>query len=125
MDLKITDLTITSSSIRADMAGFKETADALDQRLTAVEDQVAALLDQEPNYDLSEQRLLTWKTGVTETTYAFPVSRNAKRDPISSPSSNHSCPISLVLNSHHHQNFREHTESVRPIKLPQTNHGLS
>ncbi|KAJ1110571.1 hypothetical protein NDU88_007921, partial [Pleurodeles waltl] len=35
------------SSIRADIVGFKETADALDQRLTAVEDQVAALLDQE------------------------------------------------------------------------------
>ncbi|KAJ1143834.1 hypothetical protein NDU88_010136 [Pleurodeles waltl] len=47
MDLKITDLTITSSSIQADIAGFKETADALDQRLTAVEDQVAALPDQE------------------------------------------------------------------------------
>ncbi|KAJ1118108.1 hypothetical protein NDU88_006303 [Pleurodeles waltl] len=38
MDLKITDLTVTSSSIRADIASFKETADALDQRLTAVED---------------------------------------------------------------------------------------
>ncbi|KAJ1088730.1 hypothetical protein NDU88_001885 [Pleurodeles waltl] len=47
MDLKITDLTITSSSIRADMAAFKETVDALDQQLTAVEDQVAALPDQE------------------------------------------------------------------------------
>ncbi|KAJ1199195.1 hypothetical protein NDU88_003033 [Pleurodeles waltl] len=32
MDLKITDLTVTSSSIRADIAGFKDTADALDQR---------------------------------------------------------------------------------------------
>ncbi|KAJ1203611.1 hypothetical protein NDU88_007395 [Pleurodeles waltl] len=47
MDLKITDLTITSSSIRADIAGFKEIADALDQRLTAVEDQVVALPNQE------------------------------------------------------------------------------
>ncbi|KAJ1204279.1 hypothetical protein NDU88_008060 [Pleurodeles waltl] len=47
MDLKITDLTITSSSIRADIARFKDTADALDQRLTAVEDQIAALPDQE------------------------------------------------------------------------------
>ncbi|KAJ1124353.1 hypothetical protein NDU88_002814 [Pleurodeles waltl] len=47
MDLKIRDLTITSSSIRADIAGFKETADALDQRLAAVEDQMAALPDQE------------------------------------------------------------------------------
>ncbi|KAJ1164831.1 hypothetical protein NDU88_005265 [Pleurodeles waltl] len=47
MDLKITDFTITSSSIQADIAGFKDTADALNQRLTAVEDQMAALLDQE------------------------------------------------------------------------------
>ncbi|KAJ1115076.1 hypothetical protein NDU88_003304 [Pleurodeles waltl] len=47
MDLKITDLTTTSSSIRADIVGFKDTADALDQWLTAVEDQMAALPDQE------------------------------------------------------------------------------
>ncbi|KAJ1099038.1 hypothetical protein NDU88_004142 [Pleurodeles waltl] len=47
MDLKITDLTVASSSIRADIAGFRETAKALDQRLTAVEDQVAVLPDQE------------------------------------------------------------------------------
>ncbi|KAJ1194538.1 hypothetical protein NDU88_003826 [Pleurodeles waltl] len=47
MDLKITDLTVASSSIRADIAGFRETANALDQHLTAVEDQVAALFDQE------------------------------------------------------------------------------
>ncbi|KAJ1188912.1 hypothetical protein NDU88_005668 [Pleurodeles waltl] len=47
MDLKITDLTVASSSIRADIAGFRETANALDQRLTTVEDQVAALPDQE------------------------------------------------------------------------------
>ncbi|KAJ1210335.1 hypothetical protein NDU88_005701 [Pleurodeles waltl] len=47
MDQKITDLTIDSSSIRADMAGFKDTVDALDQRLTTVEDQMATLPDQE------------------------------------------------------------------------------
>ncbi|KAJ1193153.1 hypothetical protein NDU88_002458 [Pleurodeles waltl] len=47
MDLKRTDLIVASSSIRADIAGFRETANALDQRLTAVEDQVAALPDQE------------------------------------------------------------------------------
>ncbi|KAJ1191623.1 hypothetical protein NDU88_000939 [Pleurodeles waltl] len=47
MDLKITDLTITSSFIRADIASFKETSDALYQRLTDVEDRVAALPDQE------------------------------------------------------------------------------
>ncbi|KAJ1143458.1 hypothetical protein NDU88_009767 [Pleurodeles waltl] len=47
MDLKITDLTLPSSSIRCDIAGFQETANDLDQRLTAVEGQVAALPDQE------------------------------------------------------------------------------
>ncbi|KAJ1210978.1 hypothetical protein NDU88_006340 [Pleurodeles waltl] len=47
MDQKITDLTIASSSIRADIAGFKDTADAMDQRLTTVEDQMATLPDQE------------------------------------------------------------------------------
>ncbi|KAJ1213481.1 hypothetical protein NDU88_001118 [Pleurodeles waltl] len=47
MDLKITDVTVASSSIRAVIAGFRETANALDQRLTAVENQVAVLPDQE------------------------------------------------------------------------------
>ncbi|KAJ1141610.1 hypothetical protein NDU88_007938 [Pleurodeles waltl] len=47
MDQKITDVTIASSSICADIAGFKDTADALDQRLTTVEDQMATLPDQE------------------------------------------------------------------------------
>ncbi|KAJ1104297.1 hypothetical protein NDU88_001709 [Pleurodeles waltl] len=46
MDQKITDLTIASSSICADIAGFKDTADALDQCLTTVEDQMATLPDQ-------------------------------------------------------------------------------
>ncbi|KAJ1171036.1 hypothetical protein NDU88_002907 [Pleurodeles waltl] len=40
-------LIVASSSIRADIAGFRETANALDQHLTAVEDQVAALPYQE------------------------------------------------------------------------------
>ncbi|KAJ1190637.1 hypothetical protein NDU88_007375 [Pleurodeles waltl] len=62
MDLKVTDLTITSSSsIQADIAVFKETVDALDQRLTAVEDQVAALPDQE-----TELRSLRAKVTVLE-----------------------------------------------------------
>ncbi|KAJ1215818.1 hypothetical protein NDU88_003425 [Pleurodeles waltl] len=47
MDLKITYLTVVSSSIRADIAGFRETVNALDQHLTTVEDQVAVLRDQE------------------------------------------------------------------------------
>ncbi|KAJ1162018.1 hypothetical protein NDU88_002497 [Pleurodeles waltl] len=47
MDQKIMDLTIASSSIRADIAGFKDTADALDQRLTMVEDQMATDLEME------------------------------------------------------------------------------
>ncbi|KAJ1083207.1 hypothetical protein NDU88_003367 [Pleurodeles waltl] len=47
MDLKITDLTLASSSIRADIAGFRETANNLDQRLSAVEDHIATTPDQE------------------------------------------------------------------------------
>ncbi|KAJ1116720.1 hypothetical protein NDU88_004926 [Pleurodeles waltl] len=47
MDLKMTDLTLASSSIRADIAGFRETVTNLDQRLSAVEDHVEAISDQE------------------------------------------------------------------------------
>ncbi|KAJ1143708.1 hypothetical protein NDU88_010013 [Pleurodeles waltl] len=47
MDSKISDLTVASTSIRADIAGFRETVTDLDQRLTTVEDQVAALPDHE------------------------------------------------------------------------------
>ncbi|KAJ1151827.1 hypothetical protein NDU88_004606 [Pleurodeles waltl] len=68
MDLKITDLTIaSSSSIHADIAGFKDTAEALDQRLTAVEDQMAALPDQETklrSLRAEESRTLAFGTSV-------------------------------------------------------------
>ncbi|KAJ1200227.1 hypothetical protein NDU88_004053 [Pleurodeles waltl] len=47
MDLKTTDLTLASSSIRADIAGFRETVTNLDQRLSTVEDHIAAIPDQE------------------------------------------------------------------------------
>ncbi|KAJ1167160.1 hypothetical protein NDU88_007553 [Pleurodeles waltl] len=47
MHLKITDLTLASSSIRADIAGFRETANNLDQRLSTVENHIAATPDQE------------------------------------------------------------------------------
>ncbi|KAJ1098125.1 hypothetical protein NDU88_003241 [Pleurodeles waltl] len=47
MDSRISELTVASSSIRADIAGFRETVNNLDQRLTIMEDQVAALPDQE------------------------------------------------------------------------------
>ncbi|KAJ1171341.1 hypothetical protein NDU88_003204 [Pleurodeles waltl] len=47
MELKITDLTLASSSIRADIAGFRETVTNLDQRLSAVEYNIAAIPDQE------------------------------------------------------------------------------
>ncbi|KAJ1124787.1 hypothetical protein NDU88_003236 [Pleurodeles waltl] len=46
-DSKISDLTVASTSIRADIAGFRETVTDLDQRLTTVEDQVVAL----PNHE--------------------------------------------------------------------------
>ncbi|KAJ1151517.1 hypothetical protein NDU88_004297 [Pleurodeles waltl] len=41
------DFTVASSSIHADIAGFRDTANALDQHLIAVEDQEAVLPDQE------------------------------------------------------------------------------
>ncbi|KAJ1215359.1 hypothetical protein NDU88_002968 [Pleurodeles waltl] len=47
MDLKVTDLTSASFSIRADIAGFRETVTNLDQRLSAVEDHIVATPDQE------------------------------------------------------------------------------
>ncbi|KAJ1173341.1 hypothetical protein NDU88_005177 [Pleurodeles waltl] len=47
MDAKIYDLTVASTSIRADIAGFRETATDLDRRLSIVENQVAVLPDQE------------------------------------------------------------------------------
>ncbi|KAJ1215231.1 hypothetical protein NDU88_002840 [Pleurodeles waltl] len=47
MDSRIYELGVASSSIRADIAGFRETVNNLDQRLTIMEDQVAALPDQE------------------------------------------------------------------------------
>ncbi|KAJ1143483.1 hypothetical protein NDU88_009791 [Pleurodeles waltl] len=47
MDAKISDLTVASTSIRADIAGFRETVTDLDQRLSIVEDRVVVLPDQE------------------------------------------------------------------------------
>ncbi|KAJ1113552.1 hypothetical protein NDU88_001794 [Pleurodeles waltl] len=47
MDAKISDLTVASTSIRADITSFRETVTDLDQRLSVVEDRVAVLPDQE------------------------------------------------------------------------------
>ncbi|KAJ1214745.1 hypothetical protein NDU88_002362 [Pleurodeles waltl] len=47
MDSRISELTIASSSIRADIASFRETVNNLDQRLTIMEDHVVALPGQE------------------------------------------------------------------------------
>ncbi|KAJ1188858.1 hypothetical protein NDU88_005615 [Pleurodeles waltl] len=47
MDAKSSDLTVASTSIWADIAGFRETATDLDRRFTTVEDQVAALPNQQ------------------------------------------------------------------------------
>ncbi|KAJ1212991.1 hypothetical protein NDU88_000630 [Pleurodeles waltl] len=47
MDARISDLTIASSSIRADIADFRETVHNLDQRLTSMEEHVAALSGQD------------------------------------------------------------------------------
>ncbi|KAJ1193761.1 hypothetical protein NDU88_003057 [Pleurodeles waltl] len=47
MALKISDLSVASTSIRADIASFRETVTDLDQRLTIVEDHVTVLQDQD------------------------------------------------------------------------------
>ncbi|KAJ1162293.1 hypothetical protein NDU88_002761 [Pleurodeles waltl] len=47
MDARIPDLTIATSSIRAVIAGFRETVHNLDQRLTSMEEHVMALPGQE------------------------------------------------------------------------------
>ncbi|KAJ1096638.1 hypothetical protein NDU88_001773 [Pleurodeles waltl] len=47
MGLKISDLAVASTSIRADIAGFRETVTDLDHRFTTVEDQVATLPDRD------------------------------------------------------------------------------
>ncbi|KAJ1174283.1 hypothetical protein NDU88_006105 [Pleurodeles waltl] len=47
MDARISEMTIASSSIRADIAGFRETVHNLDQRLTIMEEHVAVLPGQE------------------------------------------------------------------------------
>ncbi|KAJ1110862.1 hypothetical protein NDU88_008208 [Pleurodeles waltl] len=43
MDLKISDLSVASTSIRADIARFQVTVTDLDQRLTTVKDHIADL----------------------------------------------------------------------------------
>ncbi|KAJ1102707.1 hypothetical protein NDU88_000151 [Pleurodeles waltl] len=47
MDARISDLTIASSSIRADIAGFRETVHNLDQHLTSMEEHMVPLPSQE------------------------------------------------------------------------------
>ncbi|KAJ1114597.1 hypothetical protein NDU88_002832 [Pleurodeles waltl] len=47
MDSKISNLNVASTSIRDDIAGFRETVNDLDQRLTIMEGQVAGLPDRE------------------------------------------------------------------------------
>ncbi|KAJ1192639.1 hypothetical protein NDU88_001945 [Pleurodeles waltl] len=47
MDSRISELTVASSSILADIAGFRETVHNLDQRLVVVEDHVVVLPGQE------------------------------------------------------------------------------
>ncbi|KAJ1110042.1 hypothetical protein NDU88_007397 [Pleurodeles waltl] len=47
MDARISEMTIVSSSIRADIVGFRETMHNLDQRLMITEEHVAVLSGQE------------------------------------------------------------------------------
>ncbi|KAJ1143450.1 hypothetical protein NDU88_009759 [Pleurodeles waltl] len=54
MDLKISDLSAVSTSIRTDIACFHETVTDLDPRLTTVEDHIATLPEQDA--ELQSQR---------------------------------------------------------------------
>ncbi|KAJ1162319.1 hypothetical protein NDU88_002787 [Pleurodeles waltl] len=116
MDLKISDLTIASTSIRADIAGFQETVSDLDWHLTTVEDQVTTLPNQDA--ELRSLRAKIWRTGVAEIMFAFLASQNTKRPPISKLFSKTSYPSSLAWISHHHWSSKESTGLALYIKRP-------
>ncbi|KAJ1115531.1 hypothetical protein NDU88_003755 [Pleurodeles waltl] len=125
MDLKITDLTLASSSIRADIAGFRETANNLDQRLSAVEDHIATTPDQ-------EEELKSLRAKLTE------LEDRSRRDNVrffGIPEQKEGSDIKTFLSSlltnhfgiefHHLQNFRGCTELVLHTKRLQINRALS
>ncbi|KAJ1210275.1 hypothetical protein NDU88_005641 [Pleurodeles waltl] len=84
MDLQITDLTLASSSIHADIAGFRETVTNLDQRISAVEDHVAAIPDQEEELRSLRAKLTDLEDRSRKDNVRL--SWNKKKDPISKPS---------------------------------------
>ncbi|KAJ1129328.1 hypothetical protein NDU88_007699 [Pleurodeles waltl] len=89
MDLKTTDLILASSSIRVDIAGFRETVTNLDQRLSAVEDHIAATPDKEEELKSLRAKLTDLKDRSRRDNVRFSVYRNKKKDPISKPSLAH------------------------------------
>ncbi|KAJ1088978.1 hypothetical protein NDU88_002132 [Pleurodeles waltl] len=57
MDLKISDLSMASTSIWADITAFRETVTDLDHHLTAVEDRVATLPDRDADLRLLRMKV--------------------------------------------------------------------
>ncbi|KAJ1123314.1 hypothetical protein NDU88_001785 [Pleurodeles waltl] len=118
VDSKISDLTLASSSIRADIAGFRQTVNVLDQRLMTME-------GHEPTEGFYEPRSLIWRIGVAKTMYAFLAFRNTRRALISKRFSNLSSPNLLVWSSHRLWSSKGSTGLALYIKRPLTSPILS
>ncbi|KAJ1084692.1 hypothetical protein NDU88_004838 [Pleurodeles waltl] len=120
MDLKITDLTVASSSIRADIAGFRETSNALDQRLTAVEDQVTALPDQVVELRSLRAKITDLEDRSRRDNVRFFGIREHKEGSNIKSFLKPFCLLSLMWSSHHHRSSREYTGLALSIKRPPT-----
>ncbi|KAJ1139160.1 hypothetical protein NDU88_005537 [Pleurodeles waltl] len=125
MDLKITDLTVAYSSIRADIDGFRETANDLDQCLTAVEGQVEALPDQEVELRSLWAKITDLEDRSRRDNVRFFGIPNIRKDLISRLFSKPSCPTSLVWSSRHRWSSKEYTGLALHTKQPPTSHVLS
>ncbi|KAJ1206475.1 hypothetical protein NDU88_001880 [Pleurodeles waltl] len=81
MDLKILDLSVASTSIRADITGFRETVTDLDHRLTTVEDQVATLPDRDAELRLLRIKFTDLEDRSRRDNVCFLASQNIKNAP--------------------------------------------
>ncbi|KAJ1093435.1 hypothetical protein NDU88_006536 [Pleurodeles waltl] len=127
MDSKISDLTVaSSSSIRADIAGFRETVHDLDQRLTTMEGQVAALPNHEAELCFLRTKLIDLEDrSCRDNVRFFGFFGNIRRALISKLFSNLFCPSLLAWSSHCHWSFKGSTGLALYIKRPPTSPILS
>ncbi|KAJ1148121.1 hypothetical protein NDU88_000961 [Pleurodeles waltl] len=109
MDLKISDLSAASTSIRADIARFQVTVTDLDQRLMTVEDHITAMPDQ--NTEMQSLR-------ARETMSIFLAYRNIRNVQTSRPFLKTSSLNSRALLFPRRWSFKEPTELVLYIKQP-------